>query len=1116
MEDMLLLEGTPKEGKSHEKGKQHRASYKLKIENSISLPLHLLHMDFFGLTSVKSLMKKIYCLVVTDDYSRFTWVFFLATKDETSGILKSFITEIENLIDHKLKVAERRNMTLIEAARTMLADSKLPTNFWAEAVNTTCYVQNRVLVVKPHNKTPYKLFHCRTSTLSFIRPFGCPVTILHTIDHLGKFNGKAGEGFFVGYSLNNKAFRVFNSRTRIVEENLHIRFSESTPNVVSSGSDWLFGIDALTRTLNYEPIVADRKSFNDDGSKPSSDDGKKVDEDPRKGNKCTKWVFRNKKDERGIVIRNKARLVAQRYTQEKGIDYDELFTPVARIKAIRLLLAYDLFKDFVVYQMDVKSAFLYEMIREEVYVYQPPGFEDPDFLNRVYMVEKALYGLHQAPKAWHKSDILLVQVYVDDIIFGSIKKELCSAFEKLMHEKFHMSSMGELAFFLGLQVNKKKDGIFISKNKYVAEILKKFRFIEVKTASTLMETQKPLFNDEDGEEVDVHMYRSMIGSLMYLTSSRPDILFAVCAYARYQVNPKVLHLHAVKKSFRASLDRMSTTGYYQFLGCRLISWQCKKQTVVANSTTKAEYVAASSSCGQFWSTAMAKTINGEVQLHAQVDGKEIIITESSVRRDLQLPDEEGIDCLPNSTIFEQLALMGLGKGFSGKVTPLFPTMVQQLGEGSTIPTDPQHTSIIIQPSSSQPQKIQKPKKPKRKDTQVPQPSDPTDNVADKAVHKELGDRLVRAATTASSLEAEQDSGNTLRSDEDSMKLDELMAVCTTLQNRVLDLEKIKTTQRNKIDSLKRKVKKLEKRNRSRTHKLKRLYKVGLIARVESSGDEESLGEDASKQERRTDAIDADEDITLVNDVDNEMFDVDTSVGEEMFVAGQNENVVKEVVDAAQVSNAATTVTITTEEITLAQALEALKTSKPKDDIQAKIDTDHQLVKRLQAQEQEELSDAEKAILFQQPLEKRRNHFAAKRGEEKRNKPPTKSQQRKIMCTYLKNMEGYKLKDLKLKEFDRIQEMFDKAFKMSMQNYMLVEKKYPLTPPTLLIMLEKKIQIDYETRVSAASELQRKYAKCLLLLVQKLMLLVKVKTASTKLMLLRKLILLVNFNEKYFK
>nr|GEU34051.1 hypothetical protein [Tanacetum cinerariifolium] len=686
-----------------QKRMQHRASCKPKTENSISLPLHLLHMDLFGPTFVKSLMKKFYCLVVTDDYSRFTWVFFLATKDETSGILKSFITGIENLVDHNVKVIRCANGTEFKN-REMNQFCEMK-----EAVNIACYVENRVLVVKPHNKTPYELFH----------------------DHFGKFDGKADEGFFVGYSLNSKAFRVFNSRTMIVEENLHIRFSKSTPNIVGSGPDWLFDIDALTRTMNYESIVAgtqyngfaadpsfsqDPKSSHDDGSKPSSDDGQKVDEDPRKENECndqekevnvnstnnvnnvsstvntastnednelpfdlnmpaledvsifnfsnddeddgtvadmnnldttiqvspiptskihkdhpldqviggTKWVFRNKNDERGIVIRNKSRLVSQGYTQEKGIDYDEVFAPVARIKAIRLFLAYASFKDFVVDQMDVKSAFLYGKIEEEVYVCQPPGFEDLNFPDRVYKVEKALYGLHQASRAWyetlstylldngfqrgkidkalfikrHKGDILLVQVYVDDIIFGSIKKELCNAFERLMHKKFQMSSIEELTFFLGLQVKQKKDGILISQDKYVAEILKKFRFTEVKTASTPMGTQKPLLKDEDGEKVDFHMYRSMIGSLMYLTSLRPGIMFAVCACARYQINPKVLHLHAVKRIFRylkgqlklgiwypkdSPLDlvayieseyaiaSLSTTGGCQFLRCRLIS-----------------------------------------------------------------------------------------------------------------------------------------------------------------------------------------------------------------------------------------------------------------------------------------------------------------------------------------------------------------------------------------------------------------------------------------------------------------------------------------------------------------------------------------------------------------
>ncbi|GJZ35117.1 retrovirus-related pol polyprotein from transposon TNT 1-94 [Tanacetum coccineum] len=847
--------------------------------------------------------------------------------------------------------------------------------------------------------------------------------------------------------LVSKAFRVFNSKTRIVEENLHIRFSESTLNAVGSRSDWLFDIDTLTRTMNYEPIVAGTqsngfagtKSSHDDGSKPSSDDGKNVDEDPRKESECndqekednvnitnnvnatsTNEVYvvggktsielpfdpnipvlkdynifdfsrndeddgamadmnnldttiqvspipttrihkdhpfdqvigdlksatqtrkmsnnlkdhRNKKDERGIVIRNKARLVAQGYTQEEGIDYDEVFAPVARIEAIRLFLAYASFKDFIVYQMDVKSAFLYGKIEEEVYVCQPLGFEDPDFLDRVYKVEKALYGLHQAPRAWyetlstylldnrfqrgkidktlfikrHKGDILLVQVYVDEIIFGSTKKELFNAFKK---------------------------------------------FTEVKTTSTPMETQKPLLKDEDCEEVDVHIYRLMIGSLMYLTSSRPNIMFTVYACARYQVNPKVLHLHAVKRIFSARnrqwlqipqqklsiwLLQVAVDKFFRFRINYLIMGKAKKSVnLMMEKLFRMELELI-----LFWSTVKAKTINGEVQLHALVDGKKIIITESTVRRDLQLEDAEGVDCLPNSTIFEQLTLMGSKTTTWNEFSSTMASAIICLATNQKF----NFSKYIFE---------------------------------NKAVHKELGGSLVRAATTTSFLEAEQDIGNTLRSDEDRLKLDELMALCTTLQTRVLDLEKTKTTQHNEIASLKRRVKKLEKKNRSRTHKLNRLYKVGFTARVESSRDEESLGKDASKQ-GRINAIDADEEITLVSVQDNankEMFDVDALNGEEVFVAEQNENVFEE--DKGK--------GITIEE--------PVKSVKKKDQIsfdeEAKIDVDYQLAERLQVQEKEELSIEEKATLFQQLLEKRRKHFAAKIAEEKRRKPPIKAQ-----------------------------------------------------------------------------------------------------------------------------
>ncbi|GJW79930.1 putative ribonuclease H-like domain-containing protein [Tanacetum coccineum] len=368
----------------------------------------------------------------------------------------------------------------------------------------------------------------------------------------------------------------------------------------------------------------------------------------------TKWILKNKRDARGIVVRNKARLVAQGHRQEEGIDYDEVFAPVARIEAIRLFLAFASYMGFMVYQMDVKSAFLYGSIDEEVYVTQPKGFVDPQHPKKVYKVVKALYGLHQAPRAWyatlstfllkhgyrrgtidktlflkkHKRDIILVQVYVDDIIFGSTKKAWCDEFEALMKGEFEMSAMGELTFFLGLQVQQRPDGIFISQDKYVQEILKKFDLECVRTATTPYEAPKPKSKNEPDSPVNVHLYRSMIGSLMYLTASRPDIMFAVSACSRNQVTPTTSNLEAVKKIFKylkgqprlglwyprespfvleaysdsdyagANKDRKSTTGGCQFLGRRLISWQCKKQTIVATSSTEAEYVAAANCCGQ--------------------------------------------------------------------------------------------------------------------------------------------------------------------------------------------------------------------------------------------------------------------------------------------------------------------------------------------------------------------------------------------------------------------------------------------------------------------------------------------------------------------------------------
>ncbi|GJY64848.1 putative ribonuclease H-like domain-containing protein [Tanacetum coccineum] len=1024
------------------KGKQHKASYKaITAVSTISEPLQLLHMDLFGPTSIRSIDHKYYSLVVTDDLSRFSWVFFLGTKDETYYILKDFITFIENQLNKKVKaircdngtefknsklielcgskgikrdysnartpqqngVAERKNRTLIEAARTMLADSKLPTMFWTEAVSTACYVLNRVLVTRPHNKTPYELLSGKVPNISHLKPFGCHVTILNTSDHLGKFEGKADEGFIVGYAAHSKAYRVYNLSSKKIEETLNLRYLEDKPNVQGLGQEWYFDLDYLTDSLGYtrfksnqpagtqdphihagtqddsdsecdeqvivvpsfpsnrfsgpkvheasemvesnsdyaeelarlqrqeheakdtaekygfgfskdteehlrqadmvpagsidpaasisagsidpaasisagsaepfptviEPVHADETSLPPGHSLGSSEHStrfpspsdlansissssemediyhhpstgifssssydadfggtvtnlapivavdpvptKRVNtihpqsqilgdltspvqtrgtlkkskfgestfvsyvHDQQRNNHTdylhclfacflsqlepssvaqalndsdwveamqeemqqfinqkvwklvplpdgkiaigTKWILKNKRDARGIVVRNKARLVAQGHRQEEGIDYDEVFAPVARIEAIRLFLAFASYMGFMVYQMDVKSAFLYGEIDEEVYVTQPKGFEDPHFPKHVYKVVKALYGLHQAPRAWYarlstfllkhnyrrgtidktlfikknSRDIILVQVYVDDIIFGSTKKAWCDEFEVLMKGEFEMSAMGELTFFLGLQVKQKPDGIFISQDKYVQDMLKKFDMESVRTATTPYEASKPKSKDEPDDAVNVHLYRSMIVKKIFkYLKGQPKLGLW---YPRD--SPFVLEAFSDSDYAGSHGDRKSTTGGCQFLGQRLISWQCKKQTIVATSSTKAEYVAAANYCGQcglllmiknsywyalthdpiifdslvkqFWSTASLRAPElGPPAILATIDRTPYTITEDTVRSQLQLGDDGGIEDLPIADIY--LGMDNLGYPTEGKLT----------------------------------------------------------------------------------------------------------------------------------------------------------------------------------------------------------------------------------------------------------------------------------------------------------------------------------------------------------------------------------------------------------------------------------------------------------------
>nr|GEY68387.1 hypothetical protein [Tanacetum cinerariifolium]GEY69374.1 hypothetical protein [Tanacetum cinerariifolium] len=392
---------------------------------------------------------------------------------------------------------------------------------------------------------------------------------------------------------------------------------------------------------------------------------------------------------------------------------------------------------------------------------------------------------------------------------------------------------------------------------------------------------------------------------------------------------------------------------------------------------------------QFWTTAEARIINEEAQIHAKVDEKKVIISKESIKRDLQFRDVKGIDGLPNTTIFEQLGLIGtVASAIICLATNQKFNFSKWIFKSMGRNLDNESRKLLMYP-----------RKAKRKDTQVPQLSGPTESVIDEAVHKELGDSLVRVATTASSLKAEQD-----------------YELCTTLQSRVLDLEKTKTAQALEIDSLKKRVKKLKKKQRSRTYKLKRLYKVGLSARFESSNDNEDLGKDASKQESISD-INSDEDITLVSTHDDvEMFDDDKYLlGEVVFVAKQDENVIEKEIDVTQDKGKAIMIK------------EPVKLKK-KDQLMLDEEVALKLHAKLQAEFNKEERLASEKAQQEEEEEKRRKLFTAKAAEEKRNKPPTQAQQIKIMCTYLKNMEGKKLKDLKNKSFDSIQKMFDKYFK----------------------------------------------------------------------------------------
>nr|GEU30699.1 retrovirus-related Pol polyprotein from transposon TNT 1-94 [Tanacetum cinerariifolium] len=754
--------------------KSKRASHPPKPVMNSKQRLHLLHMDLCGQMRVasineviKSFLKKIsvhlqapVIIVHTDNRIEFK-----------NHVLKEYFDSVG--ITHETFTAktpqqngvlERRNRTLVEAARTMLIFSHALLFLWAEAIATACYTQTHSIIHLHFNKTPYELIQGRKPNISYLHVFGALCYSKNDREDIDKLGAKGDIGFFIRYSANYVSYRVYNRRTKKIMEMMNVTFDElsamdfeqnsSRPGLqsmtfgqISSELKLTYAPSTITpqrlserdldilfeplyneylggrpstvpRTIPAAPMIqnlqaptasmsiqdsapAPTNSLNtlvslhnvDTTSQQHAQQQKKLIPLPTASAASNvpnavfegdlfvnpfstpsteldvwelvpspdgikpltlKWLFKNKHDEENTVIRNKTRLVVRGYRQEEGIDFEESFAPVAHMEAIRIFLAYAAHKGFTVYQMDVKTAFLHGSLKEDVYVCQPEGFINANHPSHVYKLKKALYELKQASRAWYDElstfllqngfskgtidptlftkrfddDILVVQVYVDDIIVGSTDPRYATLFSDLMKSRFEMSMMEEMTFFLSLQVNQSPSGIFINQSNYVNEILKKYGLNACDIVGTPMDIKDKLDLDQIRTSVDATKYRSMIGALMYLMSSRPDIIHVTCVCARYQAYPTEKHLKEVKSIFcylRGTIKMglwytkdsgleltglsdadyagckdtfKSTSGGAHFLGKKLVYWSSKKQDCTSMSPAKLEYVSLSACCAQ--------------------------------------------------------------------------------------------------------------------------------------------------------------------------------------------------------------------------------------------------------------------------------------------------------------------------------------------------------------------------------------------------------------------------------------------------------------------------------------------------------------------------------------
>nr|GEW73210.1 ribonuclease H-like domain-containing protein [Tanacetum cinerariifolium] len=640
--------------------KAKRKSFQSKITPSSKRRLQLLHMDLCGPMRVASINGKRYVLVIVDNHSRYT--------DKGTKFLNQTL--------------HARNRTLVEAARTMLCAAKVPLFFWAKAIATTCFTQNRSLVIPRHEKIPYHIINDRKPSVKFFRIFSSLCYIVRDGENLDKMKEKGDASIFVGYSTQSRAYRVFNKRTRVIVETIHVNFdelpqmasdhisSDPTPECQTTAlehdslslgphcQDTVTHADKIVTTSNeldllFNPMFDELLNGSSQVVSKSSAVTTTDAPNQRQQQQTTPLINQQTPEPTCQVLTQ-----APTVTSTENINQAETNSENAQVADDKFI---NIFCTPVQDRGETLSRHVDSSNMHTFYQRYPSKHrwtknhsleqvignpsQSVRTRHKVYRLKKALYGLKQAPRAWydelsnfllskgfskgsidptlfitkHGEDILLVQIYVDDIIFGSTNSKLLKRFEKLMHSKFKMSMMGELKFFLGIQINQSPRGIFINQAKYTQEILKKHGMTSCDSIGTPMAT-KHLDADLSGTPVDQMKYRSMVRALMYLTASKLDIMHTTCYYARYQAKPTEKHLTAVKRIFRYLKDTIhmglwypkdtgfeltafsdsdhagcldsckSTSGGIQFLGGdKLVSWSSKKQDCTLMSSVEAEY-----------------------------------------------------------------------------------------------------------------------------------------------------------------------------------------------------------------------------------------------------------------------------------------------------------------------------------------------------------------------------------------------------------------------------------------------------------------------------------------------------------------------------------------------